>query len=283
MAAQPGILLHVERRLDVAVPAEGEARHEQVDLGDLAGRGVHERHRGPRPVDLHVAPGLVPHPADDVAPDGELAIALAEAVVGHRGLARGGGRLGVPGVQELERHARPRELPVHAVPVRVGVDGPRRRLLGKEPPVDPGIGHALGVLPRQTGVLRGVEHLPDAVLGHVRRAGYRVLRQPGRAELQGLPGPYPSRHAVPPWSRLHDSRNVSRGGAEGNSGGAERQYLRCERTVPKRNISGVKEGDYSTVEIFLVAWLEYLIDTQALLDACHKGVSNLVKGISLVY
>ena len=96
------------------------ARHEQVDLGHLAGHGVHERHRGPRPVDLHVPTGLVPHAADDVAPDGELAVALAEAVVGHRGLARARGRLGVLGVQELERHARPRELPVHAVPVGTG-------------------------------------------------------------------------------------------------------------------------------------------------------------------
>lgn len=245
VAAQPGILPHVERRLDVAVPAEGEARHEQVDLGHLAGHGVHERHRGPRPVDLHVSPGLVPHAADDVAPDGELAVALAEAVVGHRGLARGRGRLGVLGVQELERHARPRELPVHAVPVGVGVDGPRRGLIREQPPVDLGVRHSLGVVPCQARVLRRVEHLPDAVLGHVRRAGDRVLREPGRTEPEGLPGPDSSRHAVPPWSRLHDSRNVPAGGAEGNIGGAERQYSGCERTVPGRNIAGVKEGDYS--------------------------------------
>lgn len=191
----------------------------------------------------------MPHAADDVAPDGELAVALAEAVVGHRGLARGRGRLGVLGVQELERHARPRELPVHAVPVGVGVDGPCRGLIREQPPVDLGVRHSLGVVPCQARVLRRVEHLPDAVLGHVRRAGDRVLREPGRTEPEGLPGPDSSRHAVPPWSRLHDSRNVPAGGAEGNIGGAERQYSGCERTVLRRNIAGVKEGDYSAARI----------------------------------
>lgn len=40
-------------------------------------------------------------------------------------------------------------------------------------------------------------------LDRLSRAVYRVLRQAGRTEPEGLPGPYPSRHAVPPWSRLH--------------------------------------------------------------------------------
>lgn len=34
-------------------------------------------------------------------------------------------------------------------------------------------------------------------------------------------------------------------GADGNIGGAERQYSGCERTVCKRNIAGVKEDNYS--------------------------------------
>ena len=113
----------------------------------------------------------MPHAADDVAPDGELAVALAEAVVGHRGLARGRGRLGVLGVQELERHARPRELPVHAVPVGIGVDGPGRYFIREQPPVDLGVRHALSVVPCQARVLRRVEHLPDAVLGQVEPRG----------------------------------------------------------------------------------------------------------------
>lgn len=76
VAARPDILLHVEYRLEVAVPPEGGAQHEQVDLGHLAGHGVHERYRGPRPVGLHVSPGLVSHSADNAALDGELAVAL---------------------------------------------------------------------------------------------------------------------------------------------------------------------------------------------------------------
>lgn len=80
----------------------------------------------------------------------------------------------------------------------------------------------------------------------MRRAGYRVLRQAGRTEPEGLPGPYPSRHAVPPWSRLHGQPERTQGdGADGNIGGAERQYSGCERTVCKRNIAGVKEDNYS--------------------------------------
>ena len=148
MAARPDILLHVERRLEVAVPAEG-AHHEQVDLGHLAGHGVHERHRGRRPVGLHVSPGLVPHAADDAAPDGELAVALVEAVVGHRGLARGGGRLGILRAQELERHVRVRELSVHAAPVGIGVDGNDRGFIREQPPVDLEVRHALRVVPCQ--------------------------------------------------------------------------------------------------------------------------------------
>ena len=148
VAAQPDILLHVEYRLEVAVPAGG-AHHEQVDLGHLAGHGVHEHYRGPRPVGLHVSPGLVSHSADNAAPDGELAVALVEAVIGHWGLARGSGRLGVLGVQELERHVRVRELSVHAVPVGIGVDGNDRGFIREQPPVDLGVRHALHVVPCQ--------------------------------------------------------------------------------------------------------------------------------------
>lgn len=148
MAARPDILLHVKRRLEVAVPAEG-AHHEQVDLGHLAGHGIHERHRGRRPVGLHVSPGLVPHAADDAAPDGELAVALVEAVVEHRGLARGGGRLGILRAQELERYVFLRELPAHTVPVGIGVDRNGRSFIRDQPPVDHGVRHLLRVTPCQ--------------------------------------------------------------------------------------------------------------------------------------
>lgn len=148
MAVRPDILLHVECRLEVAVPAEG-AHHERVDLGHLAAHGVHERHHGPRPVGLHVSSGLVPHAADDAAPDGELTVTLVEAVVGHRGLARGSGRLGILRVQDLERHVCLRELPAHAVPVGIGVDGNGRCFIRDRPPVDLGVRYLLRVAPCQ--------------------------------------------------------------------------------------------------------------------------------------
>lgn len=79
----------------------------------------------------------------------------------------------------------------------------------------------------------------------MRRAGYRVLRQAGRTEPEGL-------LALILLAMLYllglgcmDSRNVPGDGADGNIGGAERQYSGCERTVCKRNIAGVKEDNYS--------------------------------------
>ncbi len=108
VAQQPCILLHVERRLDVTVPAEREAGHEQVHLPDLAGRGVHEPHRGPRPVDLHVPARLVPDSAHHVAGHRVLPVALAEPVVGHRRHAGLRALVRVLRVQQLERDAGPR-------------------------------------------------------------------------------------------------------------------------------------------------------------------------------
>lgn len=55
---------------------------------------------------------------------------------------------------------------------------------------------------------------------------------------------------------MHDSRNVPAGGAEGNIGGAERQYSGCERTVLRRNIAGIKEGDYSRCLLLAAVLLE---------------------------
>lgn len=78
-----------------------------------------------------------------------------------------------------------------------------------------------------------------------RRAGYRVLRRAGRTESEWSPGSYPSRHAVPPWSRPHGQPKRTSRRFRWEYRGAKRQYSRCERTVIKRNIAGVEEGDYS--------------------------------------
>lgn len=86
VAAQPDILLHVEYRLEVAVPAEGGGTPRTGGPWTPRRSRDPRAHRGHRPVDLHVSPGLVSHSADNAAPDGELAVALVESVVGHRGL-----------------------------------------------------------------------------------------------------------------------------------------------------------------------------------------------------
>ena len=59
MAAQPCILLHVQRRLGIGVSAEWQGGHEEARLRHLAGRGAHKLHRGPRPVDLERPSRLV--------------------------------------------------------------------------------------------------------------------------------------------------------------------------------------------------------------------------------
>lgn len=78
-----------------------------------------------------------------------------------------------------------------------------------------------------------------------RRAGYRVLRRVGRAESEWHPGSYPSRYAAPPLSRPHGQPKRTSGQCRWEYRGAERQYSRRERTMLKRNIAGVEEGDYS--------------------------------------
>ena len=72
----------------------------------------------------------------DLLPHRELAVALAEAVVGHEGLAPRPLLVVVLPVQPLERDPDPGELAVHALPVGVRVDVPVADLLGEERGVD---------------------------------------------------------------------------------------------------------------------------------------------------
>lgn len=50
-----------------------------------------------------------------------------------------------------------------------------------------------------------------------------------------------SRHIAPLRPRLHGSRNILKGGAEGNANAVERQYSKHGRTVPTRIIADFKE------------------------------------------
>ncbi len=195
VAAKPCILLHVERRLDPRHAAEGQAGHEQVDLGDLARRRVDDRHRRPGPVDLHDPSRLVPDAAHDAFPHGELAVALAEAVVTHRRLAPRGARVPVLGVQALERHPVAGELPVDALPVGIGVDGGLVRPLGEKAVVDLAVRERAGVLPPEALPLGRGEHRGHAVARHAEGRCDGAPRQPGPVEPQDVLGPDSIRHA----------------------------------------------------------------------------------------
>lgn len=50
-----------------------------------------------------------------------------------------------------------------------------------------------------------------------------------------------SRHIAPLLTRLHGSRNILKGGAEGNANGIERQYSKHGRAVPTRIFANFKE------------------------------------------
>ena len=176
VAAQPGVLLHVEGRLDVAVPAEGQAGDEQVDLRDDAGRRVDEGHGRTGPVDLHVPARLAADPAHDVPADRELPVPLAEAVVGRGRLAPRGALLAVLAVQEPERDADLRELGVDRVPIRVRVHRPRLLALREQAGVHFPGARPFRFLPGDVVLGRGPEHDGDAGFRRVQRGGDRVER-----------------------------------------------------------------------------------------------------------
>ena len=113
MALQPRPLLHVERRLDVAVLRVGQARDEEVGIGPLERRRALEPHDRAVPVDLHHLAGLVLQVVGDVARGDVLGVVAAERRVALGRQAVGGGPVAVLLVEELEHHARLLELGVH--------------------------------------------------------------------------------------------------------------------------------------------------------------------------
>lgn len=195
VAAQPCILPHVQRRLDVGQPAEGQAGHEQVDLRHLARGRVDERHRRPGPVDLEDPPRLVADAAHHLPSHRELPVALAEPVVGHEGLALRPRPVAVLRVQALQRDADPGELAVDAVPVGIRVDRPVVHPLREQQRVRLRVRHPLDVLPGDAPLVGGVERVDHAGLGDRLRPRYRCRRQPRGPQPQHLPHGYPSRHA----------------------------------------------------------------------------------------
>ncbi len=225
VAAKPCILSHVQRGLDVGQAAEGQAGHEREGLGDLARGRADERHRRPGPVDLEYPAGPVPDAAHDLPSHRELPVALAEAVVGHEGLALRPLPVAVLLVQPLERDPDPGELAVDAVPVGVRVDVPVADLLGEERGAGLRTRHPLGLRPADPRRLGGLGHRLDAVLRHSLRPRDRVSRHARLEQSQDLPGPDLPSHVLPP------SPSVA--------WRAERRRRRCRtgiRLVPNGNI-----------------------------------------------
>ena len=119
MGAQPGVLPHIERRLDKGVAGERQRRDEQVDPRLLAGNRVYELHRLARPVDLDRLARLVTDPRRRPRDEDVPLVGLTEPVIPHRRRPIRPASVDVLAVEQLQRHPDPRELPMGLVPVRL--------------------------------------------------------------------------------------------------------------------------------------------------------------------
>lgn len=184
-AAQPGPLLHVERRLEVGLLAEREDSHEQVYPRHLASRGVHEplADGGSGPVDLARHAGLVLNALGEVVRGHVIAVALAEPRVPHRDHVPPGAVGLVLVVQEAQVHADIGHLLVDVVPVGLVEHALPHVPVRVEQAVDLVLGHVLDVRPRDASLGRDVEHLAHGLHGHMPCLGYRPARLPLLAEL----------------------------------------------------------------------------------------------------
>lgn len=238
VAAKPCILSHVRRGLDAGQAAEGRAGHEQEDLGDLARGGVDERHRRPRPVDLKNPAGPVPDAAHDLPPRRELAVALAEAVVGHEGLALRPLPVAALLVRPPERGPDPGELAVRALPVGVRAGVPVADLLGEGRGAGLRVRHPLGLRPAGPRRLGGPGRRLDAVLRHSLRPRDRVSRHARPERSQDLPGPDLPRHVLPPslsvaWRAERRRRRCRTGIRLVPNGNIGRWTVRCRIAIPR--------------------------------------------------
>jgi hypothetical protein len=198
MAAQPGALLHVQRRLEVRLLAEREHAHEQVDLRHLAGRGVDEplADRGAGPVHLAGDPRLVVDPLGEAVHLHVPGVALAEARVAHRDRVLAPAPVDIFVVQQAQVHAHLGHLPVDIAPVRLGehalVDVPGR----EEEPVALLVSEVLHLAPCDVALLRDVAYLADGIHRHVPGLGYLPPRHPLLAKRHYGLRPYLPCHAL---------------------------------------------------------------------------------------
>ena len=178
MAAKPGPLPHVQRRLEVGVLAEGKHADEQVDLGYLAGDRVDEppAERRPGPVHLAGLAGLVLDALREAVGDRPAAVVAAELRVAHGHLAGSAAPLPVLVVEQPQVDAHSGHLLVDVLPVRLLERALAHVPFRVEEAVDLVVRHLPDVTPADVPLGCDVEDLAHRFHRHAARLGYHPPR-----------------------------------------------------------------------------------------------------------
>ena len=178
VAAEPGALPHVQRRLEVGLLAERQHADEQVDLGDLAGDRVDEppAERQPGPVHLAGLAGLVLDALREAVGDRPAAVVAAELRVAHGHLAGSAAPLPVLVVEQPQVDAHPGHLLVDVLPVRLLERALAHVPFRIEEAVDLVVRHLPDVTPADAPLGSDVEDLAHRFHRHAARLGYHPPR-----------------------------------------------------------------------------------------------------------
>lgn len=253
VAAQPGALPHVQRRLEVGLLAEREHADEQVDLRGLPGDRVHQppADRRAGPVDLARHARLVLDALGQVVRRGVVAVALAEPGVAHGDHVPARALRLVLVVQQAQVDADLRHLGVHVGPVGLLEGALVHVAVGVEQLVDLLVPHALHPVPGDAAIVCDVEHLADAAHGHVPGPGDRPPRHALVAELHYELRPYLPCHVVSPSvNRLHGKpilRAEERRYGNGGTGDTEGAKRLDGKRYGKRETDATQSAQYSRI------------------------------------
>lgn len=251
VAAQPGALPHIQRRLEVGLLAEREHADEQVDLRDLPGDRVHQppavRRAGPVDLARHARPVL--DALGQVVRRGVVAVALAEPGVAHGDHVPARALRLVLVMQQAQVEADLRHLGVRVGPVGLLEDALAHVAVGVEQLVDPLVPNALHLVPGDAAIARDVERLADAAHGHVPGLGDRSPRHALVTELHYELRPYLPCHVVSPSvNRLHCKpilRTEERRYGNGRTGDAEGAKRLDGKRYGKRETDAAQSAQYS--------------------------------------
>jgi hypothetical protein len=165
VAAQPGSLLHVQGRLEVGLLAERQHADEQVDLRDLASRGVDQplADGRSRPVDLAGLPGLALDSLGEVAGCRPVAVLAAELGVAHGDRALATAAFLVLVVEQSKVDPDLRHLLVNVPPVGLLEHALAHVPVGIEEPIDVVVWKFPDVSPRDATLRRDVKYFADGL------------------------------------------------------------------------------------------------------------------------